>query len=125
MLLVKNAGDGKAHMNTEEHAAFVKACEVYIGKLQAKKQLLAAKPLLREGVIIRKQSGNWAEEKIDLQGTVQVGYYHIIANNLEEAIEIAKENPEFNYVPGASVEVRPLKSSETSTGFKYPGQEKS
>ncbi|MEP6597612.1 MAG: hypothetical protein ABJA71_16780 [Ginsengibacter sp.] len=41
---------------------------------------------------------------------VQVGYYHINANDIEEAIAIAKDNPEFEFVPSASIEVRPNKN---------------
>jgi hypothetical protein len=48
---------------------------------------------------------------------VQVGYYHIIANSLEEAVEMAKENPEFEYVPSASIEVRPIKLKEEKIKF--------
>jgi len=51
---------------------------------------------------------------------VQVGYYHILAGDLDEAITIAKENPEFEYVPSASIEVRPIKTKEAETGFVYP-----
>jgi hypothetical protein len=39
---------------------------------------------------------------------------------MQEAINIAKENPEFEYVPSASIEVRPIKTKESETGFVYP-----
>ena len=45
---------------------------------------------------------------------------HISAENVEEAIAIAKRNPEFEYVPMASIEVRPVKMKEEQTGFIYP-----
>jgi len=48
---------------------------------------------------------------------VQVGYYHILANDIDEAIAIAKENPEFAYVPSATIEVRPAKMKEEKTNF--------
>ena len=50
----------------------------------------------------------------------QVGYYHILAMDLDEAIKIAKDNPEFEYVPSANIEVRPIKTKETETDFTYP-----
>jgi len=37
----------------------------------------------------------------------------------EEAIKIAKVNPEFKFVPSATIEVRPIKTKETETGFAY------
>jgi hypothetical protein len=39
---------------------------------------------------------------------------------LEEAIEIAKANPEFDYNPNTRIEVRPIKMKEGSTGYVYP-----
>ena len=51
---------------------------------------------------------------------MQVGYYHIIAQNMNQAIEIAMQNPEFEFVPSASIEVRPIKTKEEQTNFVYP-----
>jgi hypothetical protein len=39
---------------------------------------------------------------------------------MEEAITMAKDNPEFEFVPSASIEVRPIKIKEEATGFNYP-----
>ena len=55
-----------------------------------------------------------------LHSETQVGYYHIRANDIQEAIKIAKNNPEFEYVPSATIEVRPIKTKEVETGFVYP-----
>jgi hypothetical protein len=55
---------------------------------------------------------------------VQVGYYHVRAINISEAIAIAKENPEFAYVASASIEIRPVKLKEEATNFIYPVNEK-
>jgi hypothetical protein len=43
-----------------------------------------------------------------------------MANDIQEAIKIAKDNPEFEYVPSATIEVRPIKTKEVETGFVYP-----
>lgn len=101
MFYIKNAGDAKAALSAEEHLAFVKACEVYIGKLKEKGQLVAAQPIVREGFVISKQKNEWVKTAVDPTKEVQVGYYHIKAHTIDEAIEIAKENPEFAYVPSA------------------------
>ena len=42
------------------------------------------------------------------------------ATSNNEAIKIAKDNPEFEYLPSASIEVRPIKTKEVETGFVYP-----
>jgi hypothetical protein len=68
-------------------------------------------------------NNNWAEKNISNNKEVQVGYYHIFANDIDDAINIAKNNPEFEYVPSASIEVRPIKTKESETGFVYPKQD--
>ena len=120
MFLIRNEGDAKAALSSEKHLEFVKQCEVYIGKLKANNKLIAAQPLIREGVIISKEGELWKEVPCDPNKKIQVGYYHILAENLEEAIDIAKENPEFAYVPTATIEVRPIKTKEQETKFVYP-----
>jgi hypothetical protein len=120
MLYIRNAGDAKAALSPEKHLEFVKKCEVYIGKLKEQGKLIAAQPIVREGFVITKKSAGWNKDSIDPNKEVQVGYYHIMAENLEDAIAVAKENPEFEYVPSASIEVRPIKMKEEKTNFVYP-----
>ena len=71
-------------------------------------------------MIIYKSGSEWKEESIKTNNKVQVGYYHILANNIDEAILIAKDNPEFKYVPSAKIEVRQIKTKEAESGFVYP-----
>jgi hypothetical protein len=120
MFYIRNEKDAKKSLTTEEHHAFLKKCESYIGNLKRNNQLLAAQPIVREGMLIKKSNDGWIEKNILADSETQVGYYHILASNLEEAIRIAKENPEFEYVPSASIEVRPVKTKEVETGFVYP-----
>jgi hypothetical protein len=120
MLYVRNAGNAKAILTQEEHMVFVKKCEVYIKQLQAENKLIAAQPLVREGIVISKKTGVWENNAVDPSKEEQVGYYHIKAASIEEAVTIAKQNPEFEFVPSASIEVRPIKMMEEKTGFVYP-----
>ena len=120
MLYIRNEGDAKAALTQGEHLAFIKQCEVYIGQLKAKKSLIAAQPLIREGCILKKTASGWNNTPIDPTKETHVGYYHILADNIDEAIEIAKQNPEFSFVPSATIEVRPLKTIEAATKFVYP-----
>ena len=120
MHYIRNAGDAKAALSSEEHLAFVKKCEVYIGKLKSQNKLIAAQPIIREGFVVSRSGNVWKKIAVNPDNEVQVGYYHIRANDIDEAIEIAKENPEFEYVPSASIEVRPIKMKEEATGFVYP-----
>ena len=120
MLLIRNTGDSKAGFSPEVHKEFVSKCEVYIGKLKKEGKLIAAQPLVREGKIISGTPAAWNEKPFYVANDVQVGYYHILAKDMDEAIAIAKSNPEFEYTATASIEVRPIKMKEEVTGFTYP-----
>jgi hypothetical protein len=120
MLLVRNLADHQVSWTPDRHLAFVKQCEVYIGDLKARGQLIAAQPLIKEGRTIARRSGEWAETSLDPRGLIQVGYYHIVAADPDEAVAIAKRNPEFEFGAHAEVEVRMIKGSEGQTGFVYP-----
>ena len=120
MFYIRNENDAKKSLTPEEHLAFIKKCETYIGILKSENKLIAAQPLIREGVVISKLKNEWTEKNIATNTEVQVGYYHILANDIDEAISIAKNNPEFEFVPSASIEVRPVKTKESETGFVYP-----
>ena len=120
MFYIRNSGDAKAALTPDEHLAFVKKCEVYIGKLKADKKLVAAQPIAREGILLSKGNDGWSSEQLDPKKEVQVGYYHILADTIEEAVEIAKANPEFEYVPSAKIEIHQVKTKEEKTNFVYP-----
>jgi hypothetical protein len=120
MFLIRNEGDGKAGISPEKHLEFVRKCEVYIADLKKGGHLIAAQPIIRQGQVIRFSNGAWKETPFDAAKEIQVGYYHILAKDLDEAVALAKGNPEFEYTPSASIEVRPLKMKEEQTGFVYP-----
>jgi len=120
MLYIRNAGHAKAALSADEHLEFIRQCELYIEQLKSGNKLIAAQPIVREGFVISKDKLGWIKAPIDATREVQVGYYHILANNMDEAIEIAKRNPEFAFVPSATIEVRPIKTKEVETNFVYP-----
>ncbi|HZV12773.1 MAG TPA: YciI family protein [Candidatus Kapabacteria bacterium] len=120
MLLIRNTSDHTAEMPPEQHQQFLNACERYIGVLKKEGKLIAAQPLARQGAIISGTDGAWKEAPFNETKEVQVGYYHILASGLDEAIAIAKKNPEFAYGTTARIEVRPVKMKESTTGFVYP-----
>jgi hypothetical protein len=124
MLYIRNAGDAKAALTPDEHLAFIKKCETYIGQLKAGDNLIAAQPIVREGFTIAKTTSGWTSVAVDPTKEVQVGYYHIRATDIDEAISIAKDNPEFEFVPSATIEVRPIKTKEVETNFVYPTGDK-
>ena len=120
MLLIRNEGDHKSSFSPEQHQQFLQACESYIGNLKKEGKLIAAQPLARQGKIISGSKNAWKEIPFDETKEVQVGYYHILAKDLDEATAIAKGNPEFEYGTTARIEVRPIKMKEETTGYVYP-----
>jgi hypothetical protein len=119
-LLIRNLNDSKESFSPELHDKFLKSCEVYIEKLKKNGNLVSAQPLIREGVMISGKPGAFKEGPYSDSKEVIVGYYHILAKDLADAVAIAKENPEFAYTTTARVEVRPIKSKEVTTSYVYP-----
>jgi len=120
LLLIRNQIAHQSEWSSEKHQQFLGACETYIGNLKKQEKLKAAQPLIREGKMISGTPASWKEAPFNEQGEVIVGYYHVLAKDLDEAIAIAKGNPEFQFGSTARVEVRPIKMKEEATGFVYP-----
>jgi len=125
MLIIRNEGDGKADMPAKQQQQFLNACRIYIEDLKKKGQLKNAQPLVREGKMISTTTtpatpNSFIENPYNETTEILVGYYHILANDMTEAIAIAKANPEFAFVKGAKIEVRPIKTKEPSTNYDYP-----
>ncbi len=122
MLYIRNRSDHDTSWPANRRAEFLKKCELYIDGLKKNGILIAAQPLGRQGSILSGAPGQWKESPIDEQDDVYVGYYHIRAKDVTEAIAIAKENPEFEYSSTASAEVRLIKTVEETTGYQYPSE---
>ena len=120
MLLIRNEIDHQASWSPEQQQQFLKKCEVYIGNLTKEGKLKSAQPLVREGKLISGSKGAWKEAPFNETKEVIVGYYHLLAADFNEAVALAKENPEFEYGTTARIEVRPIQTKEESTGFVYP-----
>ena len=122
MLFIRNAIDHQAGMTQEQDQQFLKACQVYIEDLQSKGKLIAAQPISKKGGYLSKNAGAWNVTDFPEANEVIVGYYHVRANDDEDAVLIAKGNPEFAFTKSARIEIRPIKTKEDSTGFLYPNQ---
>src|SRR5438309_652761 len=124
MLLIRNQIDHQDLWDSHKHESFLKSCEAYIKGLKQNNKLISAQPMIREGKLLSGTKGNWNISPFNKSKDVIVGYYHILAGNEEDALETAKSNPEFEFSTTASVEIRPLKMKESTTGFNYPNRVK-
>ena len=120
MLLIRNEGDSKADLSAEQLQQFLKAAMAYIEELRKKGKLKSAQPLIREGKMISGTPGAFKDGPYNESKEIIVGYYHVLANDMEEAVDIAKGNPELAFIQGAKIEVRPIKTMEQSTNYSYP-----
>ncbi len=120
MLLIRNEVNSKSTLSPEQDRAFLDACRVYIEKLTKNGNMISAQPLVREGKMLSGGKGSWETRPFGERREVIVGYYHIRASDIDEAVEIAKGNPEFVYTATARVEVRPVKVKEEATAYVYP-----
>ncbi len=120
MFFIRKQTDSKLTLSPDMHHQFLKGCENYIDNLKKKGKLISAQPIDRIGKIISGKQDEWKEVAFNETPEVIGGYYHILANNIDEAIEIAKGNPEFEFNTNTRIEVRPIKMKEEGTGFIYP-----
>lgn len=120
MLLIRNEIDHQAAWSPEQQQQFLEKCRGYIESLTQQGKLISAQPLVREGKIISRPQGDWKEGVFNETSEVIVGYYHILAKDLNDAIAVAKGNPEFEYGTTTRIEVRPVKMMGKSTGYVYP-----
>lgn len=122
MFFIRKKNNSETTLSPEKFNQFLKSCETYIGNLKQQGKLVSAKPIAWSGKIISGKGEKWNETAYDESGEVIGGYYHILAKDIDEAIAIAKANPEFSYNENTRIEVRPVKMKEEKTGFVYPSE---
>lgn len=111
MLLIRTEGDHLSGLSPEEQQQHVQKIGDYIGNLMKEGKLKGAQPLEADGAMVQGTSGVVKDGPFNETKEVIAGYFHILANDLDEAVEIAKANPVFEETD-AKIEVRPIKSME-------------
>ena len=111
MLFIKTEGDHLEGLSPEEQQSHIQKIGNYIGDLMESGKLKGAQPLDMDGTIIHGNQGVFKDGPYNESKEVIVGYFHIVANNLEEAVAIAKANPVFEQGE-ASIEIRPIKQMD-------------
>lgn len=108
MIFIKTKGDHLAGLSAEEQQSHVQKIGNYIGGLMESKKMIGAQPLEMSGAYINKTDGGFKDGPFNESKEMIVGYFHIRADSLNEAVQIAKSNPMFDDVNG-SIEVRQIK----------------
>ena len=111
MIFIKTKGDHLEGLSPDQQQAHVQKIGQYIGGLMESGKLKDAQPLEMERVVIHGSHGTFKDGPFNESKEVIVGYFHIKAESMEEAIEIAKANPMFDDGEG-TIEVRPIRQME-------------
>jgi hypothetical protein len=112
MLLIRTEGDHLTLLSPEQQQQHLEKVMNYMGGLMKSGKLKSAQPLEMEGVILSGTGGKLKDGPFNETKEVIAGYFLIQANDLTEAIQIARENPVFEDGTGARIEVRPIKVME-------------
>lgn len=111
MLFIRSEEKPKADLSPEQLQKHVENIGGFIKKLVDEGKMKSAQPLEMEGRMLSYQNGKVVDGPYNETKEVISGYYHLLANDLDEAIEIAKTDPRFE--EGIwRVEVRPIKKVE-------------
>jgi hypothetical protein len=81
----------------------------YISKLMKDGKLKSAAPLDKGSRIVTDDNGMIKDGPFNESKEVIAGYFHIVAKDMHEAVEIAKANPIFSDIP-TKIEVHLMKA---------------
>ena len=111
MLFIKSEVSPKSELSPEQLQKHVEKVGNYIRGLVESGNMKSAQPLEMEGRILSYKDGQVVDGPYNETKEIISGYYHLLANDLEHAIEIASRDPRME--EGIwRVEVRPVKVVE-------------
>ncbi|WP_103071805.1 YciI family protein [Aquimarina sediminis] len=111
MYFVYSDGNRVADLSSKQQQLHIQKIGAYIQKLAKAGNLKDAQPLGMEGIKISFKKKVFSETSISKNKMTIAGYYHILANDMEEAITIAKADPRFEE-DGWEIIIRPIKKVE-------------
>ncbi|TSE05846.1 YciI family protein [Aquimarina algiphila] len=111
MLFIRSEESPKANLSPEQLQQHIEKVGGFIKRLTEEGKMKSAQPLEMEGRMLSYKNGKIIDGPYNETKEVISGYYHLMAESLEEAIEITKEDPRFE--EGIwRIEVRPVKRVE-------------
>lgn len=108
LLIVKTEGTVWTDLSPEQLQKHMEHGGAYIGNLIKKGTLKSANPIEKTGSrIVTENNGRLKDGPFNETKEVVAGFFHITAKDMDEAVEIAKDNPIFKDIP-TKIEVYPL-----------------
>ena len=96
MVFIRNEGNPMENLSLEEQQLHIQKVGSYISKLVQEGKMQAAQPLEMEGKLLSYKNGVFTDGPFNETKEVISGYYHLLAENLTEAIALAKQDPRFD-----------------------------
>jgi len=107
LLLIRTEGNVWSDLSPENLQEHIQKGTAYITHLIKEGKLKSAQPLDKGGRIVTESNGVIKDGPFNESKEVIAGYFHIIANDIDEAVEIAKANSIFKDIP-TKIEVHPM-----------------
>lgn len=111
LLLIRNEGNYWENMSPEQQQIHIQKASNYIQKLTQEGRIKSAQPLTMNGLMLQNKNGTFIDGPFVESKEVIGGFFHILANDLNEALEIAKANPIFEET-NARIEIREIMRAE-------------
>jgi hypothetical protein len=107
LLLIRTYGNVWTDLSPEQLQKHMEDGGAYIGNLIKEGKLKSAQPLASGSRIVTSENDILKDGPFNETKEVIAGYFHITAENIDEAVAIAKANPIFKDIP-TKIEVHPI-----------------
>jgi hypothetical protein len=109
LLLIRTEGDVWTSLSPKQLQEHMEHGTAYIGNLMKEGKLKSAAPLDKGSRIVSDHNGTLKDGPFNETKEVIAGYFHIVAKDIQEAVDIAKANPIFKDIP-TKIEVHLMKT---------------
>lgn len=110
-LMIRSQGNAMSSFSPEQVQQHVQKVGAYIEGLVKAGKMKSAQPLSLTGTIVAGGNGKAVKDGPFVESKeVIAGYYHILAEDLDEAVAIAKQDPRFEDAADWKIEVRPVQN---------------
>jgi hypothetical protein len=109
LLIIRTEGDVWTSLSPKKLQEHIEHGTAYIGKLMKEGTIKSASPLDSGSRIVTESNGQLKDGPFNESKEVIAGYFHIVAKDMDDAVEITKANPIFRDIP-TKIEVHPIKA---------------
>ncbi len=108
MAFIYTEGDHMTEMSPKEQQQHVEKVGAYIQELVQEGKMKGAQPLELSGITISGTKGNLHDAPFNESKEIIGGYYHLLANDINEVVDLIKGDPRFEDGPW-KIEIRPVR----------------